>query len=211
MDEMEKYKRKECYNLSQMKERGWTGAMIKALVKMDPILFRGMYLKCPQKCYPIEYIESLEETDEFKNMQNKSKERSEKMKIIAEIKRDENIEKYEKRIENIKIPIINEERLKKRTIYSKQQWYDYQAALRCDISDPIDEKSLPLHVLRRWEVNFIRHELTRYDDVLESIRGKIGTNEIFERLHYRVLEKIAEAYPYLKAECERQKNDVRFI
>lgn len=54
---------------------------------------------------------------------------------------------------------------------------------------------------QRWTVNYVRHMLTNYDRLLLCVpdEGKAG-------LKVMVLDEIAETYPFLKEECERQKN-----
>jgi len=58
--------------------------------------------------------------------------------------------------------------------------------------------------LDRITVNFIRHELTQYDSALWAIVGKTGISRAVAEIRRRVYSAIAQAYPYLKAECERQ-------
>ena len=43
-------------------------------------------------------------------------------------------------------------------------------------------------VLNRWMVNFIRHNLTEYDDVLYDAKGKVGIGD--EYIRYMMYSKI---------------------
>lgn len=62
--------------------------------------------------------------------------------------------------------------------------------------------------VEQWMVNYVRHELTQYDEVLIGIAGNIpGGYFIFKSA---VLDKIAAVYPFLKDECEKQKKDLYF-
>lgn len=56
----------------------------------------------------------------------------------------------------------------------------------------------------RWAVNYVRHELTRYDAGLDALVGKVGCGDARERWIERIFEAIAEAYPDLEVECDRQ-------
>ncbi len=85
------------------------------------------------------------------------------MKAVVDAKRADNITKFSARVDSVKIPTLSEDELKLRTIKSKQRWYAYQSELRCEVDDGIDIEHLPDNVLHRWEVNYIRHELTRYE------------------------------------------------
>ena len=50
--------------------------------------------------------------------------------------------------------------------------------------------------LTRITNNYIRHELTNYDEILESIKGKVGISEGYIKLKENVLmKKIQEVYP----------------
>ena len=198
-------KRKDCYNLTELKTRGWTASIIKKLVTITPIEFKGLYRKQPQKCYPKEYIESLEQSDQFTELKNKATNRQKTMKAIADKKRAENIAKFTKQVDQVKVPVLTSDELKKRTIESKQDWYDYQSCIRDNFNDRIDADHLPNSVLFRWEVNFIRHELTKYENVLARIYRQVGTREIYPIIKNHILDKIANAYPWLSDECQKQK------
>jgi len=58
--------------------------------------------------------------------------------------------------------------------------------------------------LDRITVNFIRHELTEYDTVLWEIAGKTGVSQAVTGIRQRVYSAIAQEYPDLKHECDRQ-------
>lgn len=56
----------------------------------------------------------------------------------------------------------------------------------------------------RIEVNFLRHEESNYDRVMNELNGRIGTDEGRLQLRYMILFRIAEIYPHLHDECVRQ-------
>ena len=58
--------------------------------------------------------------------------------------------------------------------------------------------------LERITVNFIRHELTEYDASLWEVAGKTGIARAVAEILRRVYSAIAQVYPSLSAECERQ-------
>lgn len=179
--------------------------MVKKIVDIPPVEFKGMYARQPQKCYPKDYIETLEQSELFATLKTKAAGRQAAMKAVADAKRADNIAKFSARVDSVKIPALTEDELKKRTIKSKRRWYAYQSELRCEVDDGIDIEHLPDNVLHRWEVNYIRHELTRYEKLLGQIRGLVGTRDIYTVIKGEILDKIAAAYPWLKDECDRQK------
>ncbi|PSR20024.1 MAG: hypothetical protein C7B45_16965 [Sulfobacillus acidophilus] len=59
--------------------------------------------------------------------------------------------------------------------------------------------------LARIAVNYLRHACSPYEDRLDDLFGQIGATEGRLLLEHRVLTAIAQQYPALAAECQRQK------
>jgi hypothetical protein len=73
-----------------------------------------------------------------------------------------------------------------------------------DYATPESDKAF----LERIEVNYIRHNLTKYDTALETMAGRIGVHEAVVKIKFMLLDAIAEKYPYLADECQNQKNRI---
>ncbi|MEU0719153.1 hypothetical protein ABZ498_18490 [Streptomyces lavendulocolor] len=58
--------------------------------------------------------------------------------------------------------------------------------------------------LARWQVDYLRHVLSRYDTLLDGLFGATGRAEAERLLRARVYGAIARAYPRLAAECARR-------
>ena len=58
--------------------------------------------------------------------------------------------------------------------------------------------------LERLTVNYIRHELTSYDQCLGLIFSKVGKKEGYRLLKERIYKCISESYPELTGECTLQ-------
>jgi hypothetical protein len=58
--------------------------------------------------------------------------------------------------------------------------------------------------LDRWKVDYLRHRLSPYDELLEGLSSWEGRGRAAALLRQRILAAIAEAYPELVEECERQ-------
>ena len=58
--------------------------------------------------------------------------------------------------------------------------------------------------LERITVNYIRHELSQYDRVLETTAGKTGADRARVAINKRVYALIAATYPQFADECDRQ-------
>lgn len=61
--------------------------------------------------------------------------------------------------------------------------------------------------LERITVNYIRHRLTKYEDYLAAIEGEVGVSEAYSIIRERILDKIADVYPWLSDECLRQDSE----
>lgn len=61
--------------------------------------------------------------------------------------------------------------------------------------------------LRRWAVNFARHELTSYDGVRDFKAGSVGVHAAAEAVRTEVLNRIARQWPELASECSRQAQE----
>ncbi|MEU9981057.1 hypothetical protein [Streptomyces sp. NPDC050856] len=58
--------------------------------------------------------------------------------------------------------------------------------------------------LVRWQVDYLRYALKRYDALLDGLFGTSGRAEAERLLRERVYGAIAQAYPRLAAECRRR-------
>ncbi|MEU8529854.1 hypothetical protein AB0C77_30375, partial [Streptomyces sp. NPDC048629] len=59
-------------------------------------------------------------------------------------------------------------------------------------------------MLVRWQVNYLRHALVRYEVLLDGLFGDVGRPEAERLLDRRLYEAIAVAYPVLAEECRRR-------
>jgi len=64
---------------------------------------------------------------------------------------------------------------------------------------------VPESTADRWMVNYIRHNLTQYDKIIERVLvDRVGREAGHALLKSKVLNQIAKVYPELKYECQRQ-------
>lgn len=54
-------------------------------------------------------------------------------------------------------------------------------------------------------VNSLRHSCSVYEVTLDYISGKVGSKIAYALLKNKILDKIAEIYPFLEKECKKQK------
>ena len=70
------------------------------------------------------------------------------------------------------------------------------------------DRSAPKATLHRITVNFLRHAVGNYDDEIANLFGKTGKQQAYLLLKNRILEKIAQCYPFLQEECQRQSHGI---
>ena len=94
--------------------------MVKKLIDIPPTEFKGMYSKQPQKCYPKDYIETLEQSELFTELKMKAAGRQAAMKAVADAKRAENIATHKnKRSIKVRYKKISESRFFKEAYEGK--------------------------------------------------------------------------------------------
>lgn len=99
-------------------------------------------------------------------------------------------------VQRIELPEL--ERL---ALDAQQRWYDFRG--RGEIEFPDRE------TVDRWMVNYIRHDLCKYDDSLYTLfrPGKMADKDkLYPKVKRETLAKIAQVYPELAEECEAQSN-----
>jgi len=183
-----------------LKARGWTESMINRLLgNADLIVKNPYYSKAPEmKLYLIERVNGIENSEIFSELKKRSMKRSESMKKVARMKEKELLG-Y---IDSIKIEVkeMNIEKIKKLAI---NEYNDHQDETG-HFENIIIKGRIDIAFLNRIMVNYIRHNLTSYENLLEELKNKVGKDKAYMKLKKKILEKIAEVYPMLKDECNRQ-------
>lgn len=126
-------------------------------------------------------------------------------------KTEKTIQLANRNISEIKVERINMDKLRQKTLDSKQDWFDFQADLRQDWDRYYTAYEADEETIERWMVNYVRHRLTRYEDTLDGYAGKTGKQDAYLLYSTAVLEKIAEVYPELADECRRQAEAKAYV
>ena len=79
----------------------------------------------------------------------------------------------------------------------------------CDKSDNYQSNSMASEdsddaFLSRIMVNYIRHDLSSYEERLDMLFGRVGKREAYRILLKKIYKAIKKAYPSLADECNRQ-------
>lgn len=191
---------------------GFTQSMIKKLLPPPTLKTNPMYRSAaPMKLWEEETVLAVMETQEYKSLWEKAKERQKKASCVAKIRSDKLCEEAEGKARTLQVKVLKKEVLLKRTLEEKAEWYCETQKLECDDFKLVlanNVKTADEETKSRWVVNYIRHNLVDienggYDEFLFQLKGKVGINAylIFRQ---RVLEKIAQIYPEYADECLRQ-------
>lgn len=201
---------KEHYSKSEVLALGFSEKLITNLLP-EPILKPNPKFKsaAPMKLWLITDVDEAMKTAEFNEYQEKAKKRREGAKKAVETKTAKLHEEVSTKIDAISVKKIDGNDLIARTLSEKADWFNYQNMLRNNWYDTPDPYNADKQTQERWQVNYIRHNLTQYDESLYEMSGKVGCHSEYIRYKEAVLRKIGETYPKLKEECYRQINKLK--
>lgn len=185
------------YNKKELKDMGWTDAAIKKFLgEADDTKVNPMYKNAaPMQLYLDSRVKAVSRTQEYKDFMSKSAARKVAAKKAVKTKHDQLMEE----LENIEVTVtvLPKDKLLQFAIDSYNDWNWHR-----DVESA--SKNSDKAFLDRIQVNFIRHNLTEYDEHLYGIKGRVGIYFGVDRIRDVIFEEIAKAYPYLAHECKRQ-------
>lgn len=206
---MDKNKKKiEYWSKSTLLSRGWTEKTIDELLP-PPKLKDNPHYKCasPMQLWEQKVVKQKERTKKFKeSAEKKAKRRESSLKAVAT--KTENtmslLDTFSLEVEKIDL-----EDLREWTLNAKWNWYmDTEQYERADSVNFADEETI-----LRWEINFIRHNLSNYDEELDKLYGKVGKDIVYSKYRSQLMNKIFEVYPELKEKYNEidNKTDVQKV
>lgn len=180
------------------KVRGWTPKLIKDFLGEPDRRTENPMYKCaaPMCLYDLRKVKRIERTRKFQEEAPKAQERSRRAARAAEKRKADLLAKIE--AVDVQVPVLPYEQLVRRACES----YNDHKSGESDLLRATPE-SAP-EFLDRICVNYLRHELTEYENHLESVFGKAGAEDARVEIKLRILDAISEVYPELSAECSRQ-------
>lgn len=184
---------------SEILELGWTKSMIGKYLPDPTLKPNPRYKKAaPMKLWNRQDVLDAMDSEVFKAAMEKASKRKAAAEKACATKAKKTVEEMTAVGNGLKIKIIPDENLRHRTLQAKQNWereHGNFAYIPFDITP---------ETMERWIVNYIRHNLVKYDTALERLYGKCGRYEAYPEFKRIVLEKIAAAYPKYTEECKRQ-------
>lgn len=191
---------KTTYNQKELLELGFTKGLIKKFLPEPNLVPNPFYLSGPKiKHWNKTLVDAVMQTEEFNTALAKLESRREKARnnaqntILKEYNDCNN--EIEKVLKNITITKMDYDKLKDLTLE-----YNEQRILSQGLTFyyPNDD------TLNRWMVNFIRHELTLYDNILATHAFRKYEKHFRTELKLGILHKIIKVYPELKQEINAQ-------
>lgn len=193
----------EMYTLTDLKKRGWTQKLISTFVPTpDETRRNPLYRSAPpMKLYLKNRIESIENSEEYREMWKKVQSAKRASKKGVDTKRQKLIDLVSK----VKITVDLDSNVLINAIdsynefQSAKEWRGYSVRYASVNSDS--------SFLQRIQVNYIRHNLTQYDEYVDDLYRRVGKHEAYRLLKNRTLSEIAKVYPHLYDECNNQMID----
>ena len=203
------------YNKAELKrDREWTDAAIKKFLG-EP----DSYAENPRSwhamicLYDADRVHAVEGTDEFAAWLKKSRARRASARKAATTKREKTLAVVKSRLSKVRLHKhahgLEPETLRERAVEHYNDYQDERATWYDHYFDPVDLTGASDGFYERIEVNYLRHEGTRYDSELTRYIGKTGVADAVDVVREHVYGLIAEEYPHLAGECARQLADRR--
>jgi hypothetical protein len=168
-------------------ERGWTAAAVRRFLGEPDRMY-------PARLFNLDRVVAAEETEQWRRWRERSVQRSARGKAIADAKRAALL--AEVAALDIRVPVISAESLAARSVAHRNRLDQDGSPTAVDEVDAA--------TLRRWMVNYLRHQTTVCDPALDSRYAGIGRAEAAAAIRDTVYAVIADTYPDLAGEARRQ-------
>lgn len=162
------------------------------IIKVNPVFKKA----APMKLYAPDRIHTIEQSEAFITAFETAKGRKVAASKAVQTKKKRLIDI----IDSVQIHIEEDTNLLNHAI---SDYNSYRAQTADGIFKQASKRSNPLF-LERICVNYARHNLTRYDELIGHLYKKVGKQEAYRLLKRRTLAAIALQYPDLADECRRQ-------
>lgn len=179
-------------NGKELAARGWTPAMIRDFLgSPDHTEFIPRFRHAaPILQFALSRVQAAERTAKFVQRLELAARRSAIAREAAERRREEMLRVVA--ADEVPIPRLAPDVLTDR------------AVRHSDPRETVDAAKADRRTLNRWKVNYLRHELIRFDATIEGLFGQVGRAAAEKIMRRRALETIANTYPDLFDECQRQ-------
>ncbi len=199
------------YTKCGLKLRGWSDRLIALLLKEPDLTCDNPHYKCapPMRLYRRSRVHEAEKRKPFLAAMVGREQRQERARKAVETKR-EKLQDWIDRLD-VQVPVLDWDKLTQGAIAHYNDWQED----RFDRTGNYDIKMAGEHsdkgFLDRIRVNYLRHELTDYEQTLDRMAGKVGASDGYVEVKVMMLNAIADTYPQLAAECRKQASAVSHL
>jgi hypothetical protein len=187
-------------SLTGLKARGWTAGLITSLLGAPDQLAANPHYRAaaPMRLYRRERVEAVEASAAWAARHEAVQKRKDAAGRAVQT-RQQHMQAYLEGL-TLDVPMLPGDVLTRQACahYNRRQaeryWEEWREAT--PDSDPA--------FLARITVNYVRHGLSRYEQELEQVFGKVGVREAYAAISQKVYGAIGAAYPTLAGECARQ-------
>ncbi len=184
----------EMLRLSVLRERGWTPALVAAFLGDPDALETNPHYRTapPMRLRAVARVEAAEASPEFSAAKEKAAMRSAGAKKGVETRREALLRQVREMDVSVGVLPLDEVRRLAVEAYNARNFWGV-------------DRDAPADFVERIMVNFVRHELTVYDEALDAAAGKVGVSAAVAAIRGKVFDAIAAAYPALASECGGQR------
>lgn len=177
-------------------EREWTDAGIRRFLgPPDKTKKNPRYISSTVCLYRLDRVEAAERTPEFQKWLAGRRARGARASLAASRQSEALVDEMANWEPGI--PLLPLDELYRRAIRAYNAVSLDQRQSASTDSDP--------QFLQRIAVNYVRHETSDYDAMLNSLRGRVGIRAATDMVRARVFGAIAVKYPALADEAMRQQ------
>ena len=185
---------------------GWTESLVSKFLPEPDKFQPNPYHKSgpPMRLYDLKRVERIEKTKRFIATKQAVEPRKKAARKAVTSKREGTMKYVDLVV--VQVPKMDRDELVKLACESYNDWQEQKDSRREESRDwePANFlSSAPF--LERICVNYLRHELTGYENHLEKTFGKVGTAEAYKKIKEKVENAITETYPWLTEECKKQR------
>ena len=180
------FDRTKLFSVPELKYRGWTDAAIRRFAPEPDDTRLNPFYKCaaPMKFYLIARVKRIEVRKSWIAWKAGSAVRKQSAAAAVSTK-EQKLQEYVDAIE-IVVPEMGTDELKSHAIQHYNAWWT-GTGKRAHDSDSSE-------FLDRISVNYLRHELTSYEEHLDKIAGKTGAYNARTDLRSAIYDAIGDAY-----------------
>jgi hypothetical protein len=191
---------KERYIARQaLKEQGMTDAILKHLT---PDIVNKLGRNHVSYHYEIAKVEAFKTSDVYQ----KYLIGAEKRKLSARKAVNTKIARITEEFSNIHIDVVRGWKRREIVNAAINAYNEFQC-MRGRYENATAHEGSSQDFIERISVNFIRHNLTDYEVVLQYLESKVGKFQAYQLLRDRLFKCIAAAYPFFANECARQSGN----